>query len=64
VNALIVYDLAQRAERHRDPYEHLAEMYHIAELAWVRGEFKPFQKNSGRDRHPGALDHKISGFGQ
>ncbi len=45
VNALIVYDLAQRAERHRDPYEHLAEMYHQAELSWVRGEFKPFQKN-------------------
>jgi hypothetical protein len=57
VNALIVYDLAKRAERHGDPYEHLAEMYHQAELSWVRGEFKPFQKNSGRDQHPKALDH-------
>jgi Protein of unknown function (DUF3800) len=49
VNALIVYDLAKRAQRHGDPYEHLAEMYHQAELSWVRGEFKAFQKNSGRD---------------
>jgi uncharacterized protein DUF3800 len=48
VNALIVYDLAVRAERHADPYHHLAEMYHAAELAWVRGEFTPFYKNPGR----------------
>jgi hypothetical protein len=47
VNALIAYDLAKRAERRGDPYELLAEMYHQAELSWVRGEFKPFQKNSG-----------------
>lgn len=45
VNALMAYDLAMRAERGGDPYEHLAEMYHQAELSWVRGEFKPFQKN-------------------
>jgi hypothetical protein len=38
VNALIVYDLAQRAERHGDPYENLAEMYRLAEISWVRGE--------------------------
>ncbi len=44
VNALIVYDLAKRAERHGNPYEGLTEMYRQAELAWVRGEFKPFQK--------------------
>lgn len=37
------------AERHSDPYEHLAEMYYVAELAWVRGEFAPFQKKSGQD---------------
>ena len=43
VSALILYDLAQRAERGRDPHHGLAEMYHQAELAWVRGEFKPFQ---------------------
>lgn len=49
VNALIVYDLAKRAERHSDPYERLAEMYYVAELAWVRGEFTPFQKKSGQD---------------
>jgi hypothetical protein len=42
VNALIAYDLAKRAERCSDPYENLAEMYHAAELSWVRGEFKPF----------------------
>jgi Protein of unknown function (DUF3800) len=46
VNALIVYDLAKRAERQGDPYELLAEMYHQAELSWVRGEFKPFQRAS------------------
>lgn len=44
VNALIVYDLAQRAERQRDPYENLAELYYQAELSWVRGEFRPFAK--------------------
>ena len=47
VDALIAHDLAKRAERRGDPYELLAEMYHQAELSWVRGEFKPFQKNSG-----------------
>lgn len=56
VNALILYDLAKRAERHGDPYEHLGEMYHRAELAWARGEFKPFQKNLRRDQRSRALD--------
>jgi hypothetical protein len=41
VNALILYDLAQRAERGADPYENLAEMYRAAEVSWVRGDFKP-----------------------
>lgn len=36
VNALILYDLAKRAERHGDPYENLAEMYRLAEISWVR----------------------------
>jgi len=48
VNALILYDLAKRAERQGDPYEHLAEMYHQAELAWVKGEFIPFQNSAKR----------------
>ena len=30
LNALIVYDLAKRAERHGDPYENLEAMYHFA----------------------------------
>ena len=46
VSALSLYDLAQRAERGKDPHHGLAEMYHQAELAWVRGEFKPFQKST------------------
>jgi hypothetical protein len=48
VNALILYDLAKRAERHGDPYENLAEMYRVAEISWVRGE-SPF-KAERRDR--------------
>ena len=48
VNALIAYDLAKRAERRGDPYELLEEMYHQAELSWVRGEFEALSKeNSG-----------------
>lgn len=45
VNALIVYDLAKRAESHRDPYENLAEMYRVAEVSWERGDYKRFQKD-------------------
>ena len=40
VNSIILYDLAVRAENKRDPYDNLAEMYHVAELAWVRGQFR------------------------
>ena len=47
VNTLMIYDLAKRAERHGDPFEGLADMYHQAELSWVRGEFKPFQNDAG-----------------
>ncbi len=39
VNALIAYDLAKRAERHGDPYENLAAMYHFAEVSWARGDY-------------------------
>jgi hypothetical protein len=38
VNALILCDLAKRAERHSDPYEGLAAMYRAAEISWTRGE--------------------------
>ena len=39
VNALILYDLAKRAERHSDPYKNLEEMYHTAEVSWARGDY-------------------------
>jgi hypothetical protein len=41
VNALILFDLAKRAERHGDPYENLAEMYRATDVSWVKGEFAP-----------------------
>jgi uncharacterized protein DUF3800 len=44
VNALMVYDLAKRAERHGDPYENLAAMYHFAEVSWVKGDFEFFKR--------------------
>lgn len=39
VNALILYDLAKRAERHTDPHENLEAMYHHAEVSWVRDDY-------------------------
>ena len=45
---LIVYDLAKRAERHSDPYERLAEMYYVAELAWVRASSRLFRNGWAR----------------
>jgi len=39
VNALIVYDLAKRAERGGDPHENLEAMYHLAEVSWARGDY-------------------------
>ena len=39
VNALMIYDLAKRAERHGDPYENLEAMYRFAEVSWVKGDF-------------------------
>jgi hypothetical protein len=47
VNALMIYDLAKRAERHGDPYENLAAMYHFAEVSWAKGEYELIK--SGRN---------------
>lgn len=44
VNALIVYDLAKRAERHSDPFENLELMYHMAEVSWARGDYEVIRK--------------------
>jgi Protein of unknown function (DUF3800) len=40
VNYLMLYDLAERAERCGDPYANLAETYRAAEVSWARGDFK------------------------
>lgn len=40
VNALMVYDLAKRAERQGDPYENLEAMYHVAEVSWAKGDYE------------------------
>lgn len=47
VNALILFDLAKRAERHGDPFENLAEMYSAAEVSWVKGEFGQSTRRKG-----------------
>jgi hypothetical protein len=39
VNALIVYDLARRAENRDDPWVGLQEMYRLAEIDWASGKF-------------------------
>jgi hypothetical protein len=39
VNALILYDLAKRAERHADPYVNLAAMYRLGEVSWASGQY-------------------------
>ena len=39
VSAVILHDMAIRAERRADPYENLEEMYYQAELSWR--EFSP-----------------------
>lgn len=44
VNALMVYDLAKRAERHGDPYENLEAMFHLAEVSWAKGDFELIQR--------------------
>ncbi len=48
VNALIVYDLAKRAERHGDPYENLKAMYRMAEVSWARGDYELIKKATRR----------------
>ena len=47
VNALILYDMAKKAERHANPYENLEAMYHLAEVSWARGDFGQILR--GRD---------------
>jgi len=47
VNALMVYDLAKRAERQGDPYENVKAMYRLAEVSWAKGDFEFFK--SGRN---------------
>jgi hypothetical protein len=44
VNALMVYDLAKRADRHGNPYENLEAMYRLAEVSWVKGDFDAFKR--------------------
>ena len=46
VNALMVYDLAKRAERHGDPYENVQAMYRLAEVSWAKGDFEFFKSGS------------------
>lgn len=48
VNALIAYDLAKRAERHGDPYENLAAMYHFAEVSWARGDYALIKESTSQ----------------
>lgn len=40
VNSVILYGLATRAEEHAYPYKNLPELYHAAEVAWVRGDLR------------------------
>jgi hypothetical protein len=47
VNALILHDLAERAERHGDPYENLTATYHIAEVSWASGDFRRLRAAAG-----------------
>jgi hypothetical protein len=47
VSALILYDLAKRAERGGNPYENLSAIYHLAEVEWAKGNF-PWQAEGGR----------------
>jgi hypothetical protein len=40
VNYLVLYGLAERAERRANPYANLGEIYHQAEVSWAKGEFQ------------------------
>lgn len=46
VNALILFDLAKRAEQQGDPYRGLAKMYRAAEISFVRGDFSLLKKRT------------------
>ena len=50
VNALILFDLAKRAERGGDPYFGLAEMYRQAEISWVKGDYSLSARPPGPQR--------------
>jgi hypothetical protein len=47
VNRLVLYDLTERAERQSDPFKNLEALYHIAEVAWASGRFKPAPPPAG-----------------
>jgi hypothetical protein len=53
VNALILYDLAKRAERHGDPFENLEAMYHAADVSWARGDYDLIKAG----KRPGSADN-------
>ena len=39
INSIVLYGLAQRAERGDDPYQNLADIYRMAEVSWDRSPF-------------------------
>jgi hypothetical protein len=39
INAIVLYGLAQRAERGDDPHQNLADIYRMAEVSWNRSPF-------------------------
>ncbi len=39
INSIVLYGLAQRAERGDDPHQNLAEIYRVAEVSWDRNPF-------------------------
>ena len=47
VNYLVLYGLAQRAEKGLDPHANLADLYRAAEVSWVRGDFHAILRNAG-----------------
>lgn len=47
VNALILYGLATRAERHTNPYENLPALYRAAEIKWALGDYNLTKVKNG-----------------
>jgi hypothetical protein len=39
INSIVLYGLAQRAERGDDPHQNPAEIYRLAEVSWDRNPF-------------------------